>query len=610
MKAGLKLFALVSGIASLPVSALATSADTICPRSAAGSIVTNPPDAVPDRVGVIHLVARNTGNGPEADTGLANFDYRLCLLNDDRPSLQGPVLRVNPGQRLNVQLQNRLQPFPGFPKMHVMASANGQHHCTPLPASMMGDISLTNLHFHGLSVSPQCGGDEVLNTMTAPPGSGGRPDYKYSFTIPSNAAPGLYWYHPHIHGISQQQLLGGMSGVLVVSGMEKYYPAVAGLRERIFVLRDHDKPDPADNPAAPPDEPWKNVSINYVPVNWDPSGATSLPRIQVGAGERQFWRVANASADTAFVLKLQFRYSSVRGWEDQPLELLARDGVPLAGNDGSPRDEPLLQKQLVLPPGARAEFIITGPAAGTEARLYSDDYNRYLLDSNHHAHRYDATDRQPARVLAQLETTAAPRSLAARSSASLRHDDRPRLQRFTHMMKHEQIRTRKLFFTKDPGDKGNFFITVDGNKPHAFAMDDEPDVVVNMPAVEDWVIENRDNESHVFHIHQIHFRVLEVNGTSRDEQSEAALLDTLVLPPCRNWGHANPESPYDGDPDFYGGNCREPYRVKLRMEFSDPDLAGTFVYHCHIMEHEDKGMMAKIRLEWNPRQAELGAASR
>jgi hypothetical protein len=176
------------------------------------------------------------------------------------------------------------------------------------------------------------------------------------------------------------------------------------------------------------------------------------------------------------------------------------------------------------------------------------------------------------------------------------------------MRKDKAVRARSLFFTKDERDEGAFFLTLEGNIPKPFQMDGKPDVVVNMPAVEEWTIENRDNESHVFHIHQIHFRVIERNGVPTDDHTEQTLVDTVVLPACQDWGNSDPGDPYANDPTFLGKNCVSPYKVKLRMEFRERDTAGTFVYHCHILEHEDKGMMAKIELVWNPEAASRTAA--
>jgi FtsP/CotA-like multicopper oxidase with cupredoxin domain len=566
----------------------------VCPRPSAGSTVIDPPTLARAEDGKYHLTARNVGAGP-VDPAAPNYDYRFCLRGNDQSALQGPVLRMSPGETVDLVVSDRLRFETGFPSTHIMP-APGSTPCALLPSSMKGDMTLTNLHYHGLNIPPRCGADETINTVIAPPGAGGTSDFHYHFTIPDNEPPGLYWYHPHMHGVSQQQILGGMTGVMVINGMEKLFPEVARLTERILVLRDLDKPDPADNPEAPADEPWKNVSINYVPVAWDGATRSGHPaNLAIGQRERQFWRVANASADTAFVLKLQYKDSKSGDWQDQPLELLAFDGVPQTDDAGSAVGAIAMQR-IVIPPAGRAEFIVTGPAAKTEARFYSDDYNGYLLSTNPNPGAVDETDRQPARVLATLTVDTGPGTKLADAPAS----KAGQLSRFMRMKDVPAPASRAFFFTKDPADDGNFFITPEGRIPRPFAMDAPPEVTIHMPTVEDWTIENRDNESHVFHIHQIHFRVLEINGVAVDEKTEPTLRDTIEMAACRDWGNADPHEPYAGDPQFLGKNCRQPYRVKLRMDFRDQDIAGTSLFHCHILEHQDKGMMAKMKLKGRP----------
>ena len=102
----------------------------------------------------------------------------------------------------------------------------------------------TNLHFHGLTIPPVCHQDDVLKTSVQP----GDPPFEYRFRIPEDEPPGLYWYHPHIHGFSKAQVLGGASGALIVEGIERAKKAVAGLPERVFIIRDQD----LINPNAPP----------------------------------------------------------------------------------------------------------------------------------------------------------------------------------------------------------------------------------------------------------------------------------------------------------------------------------------------------------------------
>ena len=100
-----------------------------------------------------------------------------------------------------------------------------------------------------------------------------------------------------------------------------------------------------------------------------------------------------------------------------------------------------------------------------------------------------------------------------------------------------------------------------------------PDIVVRQGTVEDWIIENRAREAHVFHIHQLHFQLLGRDGT---HVSEPMMRDTIDLP-------------------YWDGEGRYP-SVTLRMDFRSAVIAGTFLFHCHILEHEDAGMMGSVEV--------------
>ncbi len=95
--------------------------------------------------------------------------------------------------------------------------------------------NMSNLHFHGLHVSPHAPQDDVISMM-AMPGEA----LDYIVDVPRDQPPGLYWYHTHPHGESYQQSLDGMSGAIVIDGIERYAPEVAHLGEKILVLRDFD----------------------------------------------------------------------------------------------------------------------------------------------------------------------------------------------------------------------------------------------------------------------------------------------------------------------------------------------------------------------------------
>src|SRR5208282_600780 len=180
-------------------------------------------------------------------------------------------------------------------------------------------MNMTNLHFHGLHVSPDAPQDDVL-TMMAMPGQ----SLQYVVNIPLDQPPGLYWYHTHPHGESYQQDLDGMSGAIVIDGIERYVPALQHMRERILVLRDQviRKDDPASHElmrkvelststcSSSTEHPGRIFTVNGV----------LRPQIAVSTAERQFWRIVNASPDLYADLQV----------DGEPLEIVALDGMPLA----------------------------------------------------------------------------------------------------------------------------------------------------------------------------------------------------------------------------------------------------------------------------------------
>ncbi len=128
-----------------------------------------------------------------------------------------PVIRASPGDVLKITYINDLP-------------AKSSETCAVNPC-----MNMTNLHFHGLTVSPNPPQDDVLG-MLAMPGQ----VLHYTVEIPRNHPPGLFWYHTHPHGESDRQVLDGMSGAIVIEGMERYAPQVGRLRERVIVVRGRD----------------------------------------------------------------------------------------------------------------------------------------------------------------------------------------------------------------------------------------------------------------------------------------------------------------------------------------------------------------------------------
>jgi FtsP/CotA-like multicopper oxidase with cupredoxin domain len=538
----------------------------VCPRPLPGSRVREPEDLRShDGVLKVELTVHNEK--------LADGTTRYCYI--DESGEESPNLRVNPGDLVILGLKNDLNDLPSDPpttshQHERIESDNDNNSCT---SGMMTAVS-TNLHFHGLTIPPVCHQDDVLKTSVQP----GDPPFEYRFRIPENQPPGLYWYHPHIHGFTKQQVLGGASGALIVEGIERADSAVAGLPERLFVIRDQD----LLNPNAPPSKsepvipkmlfdrdgdaantgtgfgkPAKDISINFVPVPY-PDYPPAV--IEMKPGEQQLWRVVNASGITYLNLEV------LVGQTPQRLGLVALDGIPLNEN-GFAHDFVDWQTHLGIPPGARMEFIVKGPPAGAPALLVTRSVDTGPGGEN-----------DPNRAIATIVTTndaPEPQSTLPTSSAPLAAPQLSWLGGVT------PVRTRRLYFSEklldpnNPNSATEFYVTVDGQKPEAFDPKSAPSIVAKRGTVEDWIIENRSNELHAFHIHQLHFLLLDYGGRA---VNEPFLRDTVNVP-------------------YYDGKALEYPSVRVRMDFRDPNTVGEFVYHCHLLEHEDGGMMGLIRVE-------------
>jgi FtsP/CotA-like multicopper oxidase with cupredoxin domain len=165
---------------------------------------------------------------------------------------------------------------------------------TPNPNGIASIGSSVNIHYHGTNVTPQCGGDNVTKTLI---NSGST--FQYSFTFPTNEPPGFYWYHPHVHGLAERDLLGGATGALIVDGIQNVQPAVQGLNQRLLVVRDQTSifGAGAENTNCGNGIPFQDVSVNYVPIVsfQNPNGSIGFTPavLQMQQGATEFWRAGH-----------------------------------------------------------------------------------------------------------------------------------------------------------------------------------------------------------------------------------------------------------------------------------------------------------------------------
>jgi FtsP/CotA-like multicopper oxidase with cupredoxin domain len=519
-----------------------------CARFAPGSVVGNPPSLF------------SSGGSLSVEFSYQHvFDSAgrelFCFMTPS--GLENPTLHVKPGDHLIITVTNNLPAGTG--PMAVSGPTCG--------SSTMNSSSL-NIHYHGTNSSPVCHQDEVIKTTI----NSGQ-TFQYNVAFPSNEPPGLYWYHPHVHGIAEHALLGGASGAIVVDGIENVQPAVAGLEQRILVVRDQNVPG---NPSPQGNVPSWDVTLNNIPITspTNPNANNFVPAVlQMETGAKEFFRLANSSADT--ILDLQYVFDGV----PQTFQVAAIDGVSVNSQDGAEPGEMIPVTHFVLAPAARVEFVVSPPGRSVKlAQLITLRINTGPLG-----------DDDPKRPLATIQLVNEPPSIGSDAVMPAFTSANAIWRRFAGLGAAPIAAHRTVYFDENCAPlsmnctPNQFFMAVVGKAEHVFDPDLPPDIVATQGTVEQWIVENRAGENHEFHFHQVHFLVqsqdnFELNGSVQSPALTGQYLDMVQVP-------------------YWDGNLKHPYpSVTVLIDFRGPDV-GDFVFHCHILNHEDLGMMNIIRVQ-------------
>ncbi|MDR2215019.1 MAG: multicopper oxidase family protein [Nevskiaceae bacterium] len=382
----------------------------------------------------------------------------------------------------------------------------------------------TNIHFHGLEVSPLDHGDNAMHMVQ--PGE----TWDYEIPIPADHPPGVFWYHTHGHQFAERQLMGGLSGTLIIDGFQDEVPATKPLTERLLVLKDF-APDKAGSLQSVP----KPFHLTLKTVN-----GQFQPRIDIQPGETQLWRLSNQTANAYFRLSLQ----------DHSFTIVGHDSHPLVN--------PQVTREIIIAPAERTDVLVTAGAAGSYTLVAEKTTTGPAGDM------FGAQD-LALMVSAVDSARPPPAPLAALSVSANARTSKP--------IPGDRIDAERMFtFSSDPAT-GLFFIN------HATFDHEEVNVSVPLGNIEEWTLRNSADELHTFHIHQVTFQVLSINGKPVPFNG---LVDTVDLP-------------------IHG-------EVKVRIAFTDPLIVGRFMFHCHILEHEDKGMMQQIEV-YDPKVGPMSDAS-
>ena len=244
--------------------------------------------------------------------------------------MPSPTVEVDPGDLLRIELENQ-NPY-GQP---------------------------TNLHVHGMHVSPKSPGDNVYLNIPS------RSAYQFRYPVPGDHVPGMAWYHPHRHPIAQPQVFGGQAGAIIIRGGLDEVPGVGDVRDRIMVFQATQVNNEGRVIATPSDStPRRQLQL----IN-----GQLRPVIDIRPGETQRWRILNGSSDKFLVLRLQGHTM----WQ------IANDGNPLA--------KPIATTAQFIGPGERREILVR---AGTRpGRCRAAVHELRARDQAAELQRADADDR-------------------------------------------------------------------------------------------------------------------------------------------------------------------------------------------------------------------------
>ena len=408
----------------------------------------------------------------------------------------GPTLRLRAGDTLDVELVNS------------MAVA-------------------TNLHLHGLHVSPKGNSDNIF--LTVQPGT----SFRYEYRLPDNHPPGLFWYHPHHHGTVADQIFAGLFGAIIIEDPDPLPVS----RERVMVVSDTVLDGTGTVAEISPMERMMGREGSIVLVN-----GQSNPVLSALPGERERWRIVNTCVSRYLRLRL----------DGQQMQLLGMD----AGRFRIPESIP----ELLLAPGNRADVLIT--VAAGKATLTATYYDRGSMTGVMGlAGPGSAEDSGPSRdgiALASLSVSGEPAAPPpavppAEQPADLRDAVVAARRQFT-------FETGGMGPGMGPGT-GMMSFSINGRRFNG----NRTDTAVALQTVEEWTIVNSSFMDHPFHLHIWPMQIVQDAGRAPD----SAPGRDVVNVPARG-------------------------QVTVRIAFND--FPGRSVYHCHILDHEDQGMMGVIEV--------------
>ena len=521
------------------------------------------PDQLVSQNGLLETTLKITYS-VSSTTTIAGCPVHLRVYNG---KLIGPTLRAKPGDTLRVTLDNALPLNPITP----MQDLDTPH-----------DFNTTNLHTHGLHVSPVGNSDNVLLEIQP------QTTFEFEVKIPPDHPPGTYWYHPHNHGSTALQVSSGMEGALIIEGGLDDVPAIKAATEQIMVFQ-----------QIPYDQSGEIESYdNFGPCAWEPMNREHTingqlyPTISMHPGEVQRWRMIHAGVRES-ILPMLFGPNTgpdttvigdILKLQQNDLYEVALDGIALGRVDKWPVPDlsnPQNVRGVELEPGYRSDVLVKAGAPGTYYLVDKDQPDALTCPTKGQAE-------QP-NLLAKIVVSGATNEMALPTdadvaglapfeslleiNASLPPDQRDTVSQQGDHYATQNPRPTLAATRMISGFQEVQFSISKHNQNFNFLASDRPfgfdhQRTLKLGNFDEWII-TTDPESlyyaHPFHIHVNPFQTWRVGP---DGHLELIWKDTILAP--------------IGQPQY------------LFTVYTD--YIGTYVYHCHILDHEDQGMMEMVNI--------------
>jgi len=393
----------------------------------------------------------------------------------------------------------------------------------------------TTLHWHGLHVSPR--NDGGPHTVIQPGET-----WSPSFTVLDRAA--TYWYHPHLHESTERQVTTGAAGLIIVRDEEEaqlLLPRQYGIDDIPLLIQ---------SKAFDPD---KQFEVETSADNMILCNATLNSYVEVPSQLVRF-RLLNGSTERVFNIGLS---------DNSEFYQIATDGGLMPS--------PVSLSRLLLGPGERAEVLVnlTG-LEGTNIKIISYNSeldNGYYGASNPSVMPVGTIDGYSLNNLNGNDFEIIEINVSAQTSDAITTVPSS-LVEFNPYLENESSVTRELIFrSSQMGPTGmlNGPFTINGESYDTLKINE----TVNLGDTEIWELTNMTAIAHPFHIHDVQFNILDINGVPPPSHMQG-FKDVVLVPPM-------------------GGTVRFVTRFD---DFADPDVP--YMYHCHMLSHEDKGMMGQF----------------